>query len=87
LRDNPLASPYALSKLARMVDQDYHPDFALEWALKDLDLVTSAAGTGAAPIAAAIAERWRGLVRGGAGGLDVSAAGQGLRGDTPVVRT
>ena len=87
LRDNPLASPYALSKLARMVDQDYHPDFALEWALKDLDLVTSAAGTGAAPIAAAIAERWRGLVHGGAGGLDVSAAGQGLRGDTPVVRT
>jgi 3-hydroxyisobutyrate dehydrogenase len=87
LRDNPLASPYALSKLARMVDQDYHADFALEWALKDLDLVTSAAGTGAAPIAAAIAERWRGLVHGGAGGLDVSAAGLGLGGDTSVVRT
>jgi 3-hydroxyisobutyrate dehydrogenase len=78
LRDNPLASPYSMAKLTRMVDQDFRPDFALDWALKDLDLVASDAGTEVAPIAAAIAERWRGLVRNGASGLDVSAARQGL---------
>jgi 3-hydroxyisobutyrate dehydrogenase len=78
LRDNPLASPYALSKLTRMVEQDYHPDFALEWALKDLDLAASEAGARVAPVAVAIAERWRGLVRNGSSGLDVSAARQGL---------
>ena len=71
LRDNPLASPYALSKLTKMVDNDFHADFALDWALKDLDLVASDAGPGVAPIAAAIADRWRGLVRDGSSGLDV----------------
>jgi 3-hydroxyisobutyrate dehydrogenase len=79
LRDNPLASPYALSKLTKMVEQDFSADFALDWALKDLDLVASAADVGVAPIASAIAERWRGLVRQGSSGLDVSAARQGLR--------
>ncbi len=78
LRDNPLASPYALSKLIKMVDNDFHADFALDWALKDLDLVASDAGPGVAPIAAAIADRWRGLVRDGSSGLDVSAARHGL---------
>ena len=78
LRDNPLASPYALSKLTKMVDNDFHADFALDWALKDLDLVASDAGPGVAPIAAAIADRWRVLVRNGSSGLDVSAARHGL---------
>ncbi len=78
LRDNPLASPYALSKLTKMVEQDFEADFALDWALKDLDLVAADAGADAAPVAAAIAERWRGLVRDGSGGLDVSAARNGL---------
>jgi 3-hydroxyisobutyrate dehydrogenase len=78
LRDNPLASPYALAKLSRMIEGDYHPDFALDWALKDLDLVGTEAGEGSAPIAAAIAGRWRTLVADGSSGLDVSAARQGL---------
>jgi 3-hydroxyisobutyrate dehydrogenase len=78
LRDNPLASPYALSKLTRMVDEDYHADFSLDWALKDLDLVASEAGAGVAPVAEAIADRWRGLVHNGSRGLDVSAARRGL---------
>jgi len=82
LRDNPLASPYALGKLTRMVEEDYHADFALDWALKDLELVTAEAGTDVAPIAAAIADRWRNLVRDGSSGLDVSAARRGL-GDRP----
>ena len=78
LRDNPIASPYALGKLAKMVDHDYHADFALDWALKDLDLAASSAGEGAAPVAVEIADRWRRLVRTGSSGLDVSAARQGL---------
>ena len=84
LRDNALASKYAVAKLARMVDQDYHADFALDWALKDLDLVGSVAGDGVAPIALAIAERWRKLVNEGSSGLDVSAARRGLGNDDPV---
>jgi 3-hydroxyisobutyrate dehydrogenase len=78
LRGNQLASPYALSKLTKMVDQDFDADFALDWALKDLDLVASAADPKVTPIASAIAERWRRLVRYGSSGLDVSAARRGL---------
>jgi 3-hydroxyisobutyrate dehydrogenase len=78
LRDNPLASPYALGKLARMVEQDYHADFSLDWALKDLDLAASAGGTGVVPVASAIADRWRELLHSGSSGLDVSAARHGL---------
>jgi len=85
LRDNPLASPYALAKLTRMVEHDYHPDFALDWALKDLDLVASDAGDGVAPIAAAIADRWRELVQEGSTGLDVSAAREGLGRGVPAL--
>jgi 3-hydroxyisobutyrate dehydrogenase len=78
LHENPLASPYAIAKLTKMIEQDYHADFSLDWALKDLDLVASEADDGVAPLAAAIAERWRGLVRSGSSGLDVSAARHGL---------
>jgi 3-hydroxyisobutyrate dehydrogenase len=46
LRDNPLASKYALGQIAGLVDQDYHPDFVLDWALKDLNLLASAVGVG-----------------------------------------
>jgi len=83
LRDNPLASPYALVKLAKMFEQDDHADFSLDLALKDLDLATSEAGAGVAPLAATIAERWRGLVRNGSSGLDVSAARKGLGPEAP----
>ncbi len=84
LQGNPLASPYALGKLAKMFEQDDHADFSLDLALKDLDLATSEAGEGVAPLAAAIAERWRGLVRNGSSGLDVSAARKGLGPEAPA---
>lgn len=80
LNGNPLASSYALGKLAKMFDQDDRADFSLDLALKDLDLATSEAGTGVAPLAAAIAGRWRELVSHGFSGLDVSAARHGLDG-------
>ena len=80
LRDNALASPYALAKLNKIVAQDFRPEFSIDLALKDLDLVRTEAGAAAAPIAVAIAERWRELVQHGSSGLDVSAAGRGLGG-------
>jgi 3-hydroxyisobutyrate dehydrogenase len=81
LRDNPLASLYAQAKLAKMLVQDDHEDLSLDLALKDLDLATSEAGPDVVPVAAAIAERWRGLVANGWSGLDVSAARHGLGSD------
>jgi 3-hydroxyisobutyrate dehydrogenase len=77
LRGNPLASDYALAKLERMVAGDYHADFSLDMALKDLDLVT-AESPDAAPVAGAIARRWRALVDGDWSGSDVAAARNGL---------
>jgi 3-hydroxyisobutyrate dehydrogenase len=84
LEGNPLASPYALGKLTKMFEQDDRADFSLDLALKDLDLATTEAGAGVAPLAAAIAERWRGLVRTGSSGLDVSAARHGLGSEVPI---
>jgi 3-hydroxyisobutyrate dehydrogenase len=84
LEGNPLASPYALGKLTKMFEQDDRADFSLDLALKDLDLATTEGGAGVAPLAAAIAERWRGLVRSGSSGLDVSAARHGLGSEVPT---
>lgn len=75
---SPLVSPFAAAKLAKMQAQDDSPQFSLEWAVKDLDLVAATVPPGAVPVARGIAERWRGLVTDGAGRLDVSAARLGL---------
>jgi 3-hydroxyisobutyrate dehydrogenase-like beta-hydroxyacid dehydrogenase len=61
-----------------MQSGDDSPEFALEMALKDLDLVVSEAGADAVPVADAISNRWRDLVADRARGLDVSAARLGL---------
>ena len=63
-----------------MQSGDDSPEFSLGWALKDLDLVAEAVPPSVAPVAGAIAERWRGLVAQGAASLDVSAARRGLGG-------
>jgi len=83
---NPLASPLAAAKLAKMQSADDRSDFALGWALKDLELMRASVGPRPAPIALAIADRWRALVDQGHGGLDVSAArlGLGVEDDTPA---
>jgi 3-hydroxyisobutyrate dehydrogenase len=78
LSESPLAAPYTLSKLKKMISADYSPDFSLALATKDLNLVESDVGEGPVPIASAIAERWRALASGDAGTLDVAAAHQGL---------
>jgi 3-hydroxyisobutyrate dehydrogenase-like beta-hydroxyacid dehydrogenase len=61
-----------------MIDADFRPEFSIDWALKDLELVGTDAGTDAAPVASAIADRWHSLVENGSSGLDVSAASRGL---------
>lgn len=81
VQGGPLVSGAALARLAKMEASDHSPQFPLEWALKDLDLVAAAAGTGSAPVARAIADRWRDLVRTGFGRLDASAARLGLDGE------
>jgi 3-hydroxyisobutyrate dehydrogenase len=78
LEDSPLASTFGKAKLAKMQSGDDSPEFSLEMALKDLDLVVSEAGVDAAPVAEVISDRWRDLAAAGAGGLDVSAARLGL---------
>ncbi len=61
-----------------MLEENFDADFAIDMALKDLDLVASDSGAEATPVANAIADRWRTLVRSGASGLDVSVARRGL---------
>lgn len=80
----PLASDTALARLAKMEAGDHPARFPLEWALKELDLVRTEAGPDAAPVAAAIAHRWRGLVGCGLGRLDASAARFGLADSEPA---
>jgi 3-hydroxyisobutyrate dehydrogenase len=80
VQGGPLASAAALARLAKMERADDSPQFPLEWALKDLDLVTAATGEGTVPVAATIANRWRSLVHEGFGRYDVSAARHGLGG-------
>jgi 3-hydroxyisobutyrate dehydrogenase len=76
----PLASGVELAKLTKIRSGDYSAEFPLEWALKDLDLVSATVGTQVTPVAHVIAERWRGLVGLGLGRLDISAARIGLTG-------
>lgn len=78
VRDNPLASPFATGKLAKMQSGAHEAEFALAWALKDLRLMEETVGIGDAPVAAAITRRWEALVDRGLGALDVSAARLGL---------
>lgn len=78
LDGNPLASDLAFAKLSKIETNDHRSDFALAWALKDLELMRASVGERNAPIALAIAERWRTLVDRGFGDLDVSAARLGL---------
>jgi 3-hydroxyisobutyrate dehydrogenase len=84
VQGGPLASGTALARLAKMESSDHSPQFPLEWALKDLELTEAASGRDAIPVATAIADRWRRLVREGYGRLDVSAARLRLTSDEGV---
>lgn len=71
----PVASPYALIKAAMMQDDEYPPNFPLEWGEKDTRLIEDAAADNGLdlPIARATAEHFGRALREGAGKEDVAA--------------
>ena len=73
-----MASPVAAGKARKMDSGDDSPDFALEWAVKDLSLALDAAPGRSLEVLAALRDRWQRLVDEGLGGLDTSAARHGL---------
>jgi 3-hydroxyisobutyrate dehydrogenase len=75
----PLDAPIADAKLHKMEAGDFAPEFPLEWALKDVDLVLAEAGV-KPPLMAALAVQWRSAVDAGHGREDVSAARLALGG-------
>jgi len=77
LREGSLANPAAAAKFAKMDAGDDSPDFALQWALKDIGLAMDASGR-RLPGLEVVRERWSALVGQGLGDRDVSASRHGL---------
>jgi 3-hydroxyisobutyrate dehydrogenase len=73
-----MAVPVAAGKARKMDSGDDSPDFALEWAVKDMSLALDAAPGRSLDVLAALRDRWQRLVDRGLGGLDTSAARHGL---------
>jgi 3-hydroxyisobutyrate dehydrogenase len=80
IEGGPLDAPIADAKLHKMERGDYAPEFPLEWALKDVDLVIEDAGGDPPPLLAALSRQWRAAVDAGHGRDDVSAARLALDG-------
>ncbi|MGI8448943.1 MAG: NAD(P)-dependent oxidoreductase [Streptosporangiaceae bacterium] len=76
-KEGNLANPAAAAKFAKMDAGDDAPDFALQWALKDVRLAMDASGR-RLPMLEVIRERWAALASQGLGDRDVSAARHGL---------
>lgn len=74
IKGGPLDAPLADAKLHKMQQQDYAPEFPLEWALKDVDLALAAADGTSLPALAALSRSWHAAVDAGHGREDVSAA-------------
>jgi 3-hydroxyisobutyrate dehydrogenase len=72
IEGGPLDAPIAGAKLHKMETGDFAPEFPLAWALKDVDLATTAAGE--LPLLAALSRQWHAAVAAGHGREDVSAA-------------
>jgi 3-hydroxyisobutyrate dehydrogenase len=73
-----MSSAVAAAKARKMDGGDDSPDFALEWAVKDMSLALDEAGDRSLTVLAALRDRWQDLVDQGLGGLDTSAARHGL---------
>jgi 3-hydroxyisobutyrate dehydrogenase len=72
IEGGPLDAPIAGAKLHKMETGDFAPEFPLAWALKDVDLATTAAGE--LPLLGALSRQWHAAVDAGHGREDVSAA-------------
>ena len=75
-----MSSAVAALKARKMDSGDDSPDFALEWAVKDMGLALDAAPGSTLTVLDALRDRWQALVDQGLGGLDTSAARHGLDG-------
>ncbi len=71
LEAGPLAMPYALQKLALMDRRSFEPGFAVQLALKDVDLAAASAGLG--PLLRTVRGRLEQTVAAGHGGDDLAA--------------
>jgi 3-hydroxyisobutyrate dehydrogenase len=76
IADGPLASVYAMTKGAAMIDENFVPGFSLRHAVKDAELATSAANQRGMELALTrvLLPRWREAILGGHGDDDVAAA-------------
>jgi 3-hydroxyisobutyrate dehydrogenase len=75
IEGGPLDAPIADAKLHKMDRRDY----ALEWALKDVDLALRAAGGADLALLAALSRQWHAAVDAGHGREDISAVRLALR--------
>jgi len=78
-----MSSGVAAVKARKMDSGDDSPDFALEWAVKDIGLALDAAPDRRLTVLDALRNRWQELVDQGLGGLDTSAARHGFEGAVP----
>jgi 3-hydroxyisobutyrate dehydrogenase len=79
IEGGPLDAPIAGAKLHKMAQEDFAPEFPLEWALKDVDLAIAAADGAPPPLLVALSRQWHAAVDAGHGRQDVSAACLALR--------
>lgn len=81
LEAGPLAMPYELQKVAAMDAASYAPGFAVQLALKDIDLAAAAAAP--SPVLQAVRDRLEATVAAGHGDDDLAAVDY-LRRDAPA---
>jgi 3-hydroxyisobutyrate dehydrogenase len=78
LEAGPLVSPWQSAKLARVVNGDFSPQFALRLALKDVRLALDAAGDDQFPALRCLADEWQQAVATGLGDQDLTVVTQAL---------
>src|SRR5439155_18823840 len=72
LGGGPLVSPWQTTKLQRIVNGDFSPQFALTLALKDVHLALAAAGDDRFAALGCLAGEWERVVDQGFGGEDLT---------------
>jgi 3-hydroxyisobutyrate dehydrogenase len=74
IEGGPLDAPIADAKLHKMQEDDFAPEFPLEWALKDVNLALQSAEGDRLPLLEALSTQWGAAVHDGHGREDISAA-------------
>jgi 3-hydroxyisobutyrate dehydrogenase len=74
IEGGPLDAPIADAQLHKMQEDDFAPEFPLEWALKDVNLALRSAEGDRLPLLEALSTQWGAAVHDGHGRDDISAA-------------